>query len=98
MYETTNTDGYIEHISKYNKYYNVFIKFEKDADKKTISFKLGKKERTLELVEDTEYVAKVFDYKRKIKCVSAEDLEKHCFDEFWNPMMIELGRRILGIA
>lgn len=93
-YETENVEGYVEHVSKYNPYHKVYIKLDKEN--KTISFKLGKMERTLELMEGTEFVSKPY-YKKGLKIVSVNDLEKHIQDEFWNPRMVNIGHLVLGI-
>ncbi|HCL4480047.1 TPA: hypothetical protein N2D99_002114 [Clostridium botulinum] len=31
-----------------------------------------------------------------IKCVSANDLEEHIRDGFWNPRIVKIGGKILG--
>ncbi|PLS19132.1 hypothetical protein CVD28_01620 [Bacillus sp. M6-12] len=93
-YPTENTEGFMEYISQYNPYYKVFIKL--DEEKKTITFKLGDKEKTLELIERTNYVSKPH-YKKYMKCVSVEDLKKHIDDKFWNPRMVDIGRIVLGL-
>lgn len=93
-YHTENVEGYLEHVSKYNPYYKVYIKLDKEN--RTISFKLGKQERTLQLMEGTEFVSKPY-YKKGLKVVSAENLEKHIQDEFWNPRMVNIGHTVLGI-
>lgn len=31
-----------------------------------------------------------------IKCVSANDLEEHIRDEFWNPRIVTIGRKVLS--
>ena len=93
-YPTENVEGYIEHVSKYNPYYRVYIKLDKEN--KTISFKLGKRERTLQLMEGTEFVSKPY-YKKGLKVVSANNLEEHINDEFWNPRMVNIGHLVLGI-
>lgn len=97
-YETHNTDGYMKYIDKLNKYNHIYIKIDKESTPKTISFKLGNKEKTLELIEEgfDGYVSKPYRQKY-MKCVSAEDLEKHCNDEFFNPRMVDIGRRVLKI-
>ncbi|WCK57270.1 hypothetical protein PP175_29200 (plasmid) [Aneurinibacillus sp. Ricciae_BoGa-3] len=93
-YETKDTEGYYEYVSKYNKYHKVYIKLDKEH--KTITFKLGDKCKTLELMEHTEFVHK--PYKRKyLKCVSAQNLESHMQDAFWNPIMVTVGKKVLGI-
>lgn len=95
-YETLDTEGYLEYISKYNPYYKIYIRLDKEN--KTIEFKLGDKYKKLELIEEgwDGYVSKPYRQKY-MKCVSAEDLEKHIHDEFWNPRMVEIGRRVLKI-
>ncbi|UOE58165.1 hypothetical protein [Cytobacillus oceanisediminis] len=91
-YETINTEGYVEHVSKYNPYHKVYIKLDKDN--KTIEFKLGDRHKKLELIESGEYVSKPH-YSKWLKVVSADDLEKHIGDEFWNPRMVHIGRTVL---
>lgn len=95
-YETTDTEGFMEYVSKYNPYYKIFIKLDKEA--KTIEFKLGNKSKVLELMEEgfNGYVSKPYKHKY-LRCVDVEDLEKHIFDEFWNPRMVEIGRKVLKI-
>jgi hypothetical protein len=95
-YETPDTEGYFEYKSKYNPYYNIFIRLDKEN--KTIEFKLGDKHKKLELIEEgfDGYVSKPHRGKY-MRCVSAEDLEKHIHDEFWNPRMVRIGRRVLNI-
>lgn len=93
IFQTAPSDGYYHAICKYNPNYDVFIKL--DHEKKNISFLLGSKEKTLELVEYSEFVSK--PSRNKMLCVSANDLERHIHDEFWNPRMINVGRRVLRI-
>lgn len=95
-HETKDTDGFIEHICKYNKYYKIYIKLDKEN--KTITFKLGDKIKKLELLEEgfEGYISK--PYKQKyLKCVSFDDLERHINDEFWNPRMVDIGRKVLKL-
>lgn len=92
-YETPDTEGYLEHICKYNKYYKVYIRLDKE--KKTIEFKLGDRYKKLELKENADYVSK--PSRNKMLCVSAEELEKFIHDRFWNPRMVRIGRLVLKI-
>lgn len=95
-YETSDIEGYIEYISKYNPYHKIYIRLKKDT--KTIEFKLGDKYKLLELMEEgfSGFVSK--PYKNKyLRCVSAESLEEHIQDKSWNPRMVEIGRKILKI-
>lgn len=95
-YDTPDTEGFLEHLSKYNPYYKIYIRLDKEN--KTIEFKLGDKYKKLELIEEgwNGYVSKPYRQKY-LKCTSAEDLEKHIHDEFWNPRMVDIGRRVLKI-
>lgn len=97
-YETSNVEGYIKYVDKTNKYNHIFIKIDKDSTPRTISFKLGDKEKTLELIEEgfDGYVSKPYRQKY-MKCVSAENLEEHCHDELFNPRMIMVGKKVLKI-
>lgn len=90
-YETPNVENFMEHVSKYNPYFKVFIKIDDEA--KTITFKLGDKEKTLTLLEEgfNGYVSKIFK-KNYMKCNSIKDLKEHILDEFWNPRMVMVGR------
>lgn len=94
VFNTKAPEGYYHSVCKYNRHLEVYIKIDKEA--KTISFLLGDKEKTLELVE---YSGFVYKFARgKMYCQSAEDLEKFMKDDFWNPAMIVVGRRVLKIA
>lgn len=94
VFHTKAPEGYYHSVSKYNRHLEVYIKIDKEQ--KTISFLLGDKEKTLELVE---YSGFVYKFARgKMYCQSAEDLERFMKDDFWNPAMIVLGRRVLKIA
>lgn len=97
-FETSDIDGYMKYVDKYNKYNHIYIKINKESIPKTISFKLGCKEKTLELVEEgyNGYVSKPYRQKY-MKCVSAESLERHCNDKLFNPRMINIGKKILKI-
>lgn len=95
-YETTGVDGFMNYVSKHNQYYNIFIKLDKEN--KTITFKLGDKEKTLELLEHgfDSYVSKPYRQKYMI-CDNANELEKHINDESWNPRMVSIGRKVLKL-
>jgi len=90
---TTAPEEYQRLVSKYNPHFDVYMKLDKE--KKTISFLLGDKEKTLALIEHTDFVSKPV-YK-EMYCVTADDLERHIHDEFWNPRMITIGRHVLRI-
>lgn len=98
-YETNDVPaGYVEYVDKYNPYHNIFIKVDHDA--KEISFMVGAYKKTLILIEEgfskNSYVSKPFR-QTHMKCVSSEDLERHCKDEFFNPRMIDIGRKVLKL-
>ncbi|WP_121616607.1 hypothetical protein [Virgibacillus halodenitrificans] len=95
-FETPNTEGYLEYVSKYNPYYKIYIRLNKKS--KTIEFKLGDKYKKLGLIEEGSngYVSKPYRQKY-MKCDSAEELEKHIHDDWWKPRMVDIGRRVLKI-
>jgi hypothetical protein len=92
-YETKDTEGFEEHTNKFEKAHNVFIKL--DRENKLITFKLAEKEKTMQILERTDYVCN--PYKGKyIRCVDIDGIVKHMKDEFFNPYMVKLGRKVLG--
>ncbi len=94
VFHTKAPEGYYHSVCKYNRHLEVYIKIDKEQ--KTISFLLGDQEKTVGLVE---YSGFVYKFARgKMYCQSAEDLEKFMKDDFWNPAMIVVGRRVLKIA
>ncbi|MEG0380915.1 MAG: hypothetical protein RR603_04360 [Kurthia sp.] len=98
-YETNDVPaGYVEYVDQYNPYHNIFIRVDHDAEE--ISFMVGAYKKTLTLIEEgfskKSYVSKPFR-QTHMKCVSSEDLERHCNDEFFNPRMIEIGRKVLKL-
>jgi len=92
-YITEDIQNYTKHDCKYNPSYYVYIKMDKDYN--TISFKLGNKEKTLNLIYNTEFVSK--PVKNELWCSDFERLKKDIEDDFWNPRMIDLGRKVLKI-
>ena len=90
---TSAPEDYYHSVCKYNANLDVYIKLDKV--KKTISFLLGDTEKTLALEEYSGFVSKPSG--KRLMCVTADDLERHILDEFWNPRMIRIGRYILHI-
>lgn len=71
------------------------IQFKIDHAKKTISFYLGGKERTVTLVEHSGYCWK--PGRAQIFCMDASHLEQNLLDPFWSQIALQIGRRVLGI-
>ena len=99
FYETNDVPaGYVEYVDKYKPYHNIFIRV--DHDEKEISFMVGSYKKTLTLIEEgfskKSYVSKPYR-QTHMKCVNSKDLERHCNDEFFNPRMIEIGRKVLKL-
>jgi hypothetical protein len=93
IYFTDNTNGYLKYESKSNPLYHVYIKLDQDNDK--ISFKLGNREKTLNLVYHSGYVSNpVGD---DLLCMDFDGLKKDIYNDFLNPRMAKIGRHILKI-
>lgn len=96
FYETNNVQDYFEYVNSHNPYHNVFIKLDKEN--KIISFKLGNKSKTLQIIEEgiNGFVSKIYRQKY-MKCNNINDLEEHIKDPFWNPRMVSIGRKALKL-
>ncbi|MGH1286329.1 hypothetical protein [Bacillus toyonensis] len=68
-----------------------------DTDVKTITFKLGKKQLTLDRQCQQDFVMKPH-YKKWIKTDTIPSFQKHLADSFWADKNIAIGRRLLGLA
>lgn len=94
-YETLQTEGYEEISCLKNPYYNLFYKIDTVAE--TITFKLAKKQLTLGIQSQQDFVIKPH-YKKWIKTDTIPSLQKHLADSFWADKNIAIGRRLLGLA
>ena len=90
---TTGVDEYQKLSDDTNGNCHVFVKL--DAEAKTISFKLGNMEKTMQIVERTCFVSKVVG--EKLYCVSCENLSKHMADRLQNPRFILIARTLLDV-
>lgn len=102
-YKTDNTEGFINYFPPSKPYFNVFIKMDdSNEEEKTITFKLGDKEKKLILIEEgyNGYISR--PYKKKyMKCVSFNNLKRYIEEdsekELHNGRMSYIGRKILNI-
>lgn len=90
---TPNADSFVHCICKYNPHFDVYYRF--DHEKKCVTFALGKLRKEVRLIEYTEWTRKIV--KGTILCSTSKDLEAHFEDEFWNPIAVRYGRKLLGI-
>lgn len=88
-YETLDIEDYYECRCQYYPDYKVYIKLDKEN--KLITFKLGNKEKTLEIITGSEYVMKPYRMKY-LKCVSLSNLEKFIKDDFWRSRVLSISR------
>ena len=96
-YKTENVEDYIHVQSSHNKYYEVFIKINKDEKK--IHFKLGNKEKILDIIEENDinsYVMKPI-YTKRLKCVNIDNLLDFINDDFWTNHVLSISRKVLRI-
>lgn len=91
--ETADVDGFIHVHEKMNRHYDIFFKI--DHVEKKITFALGGHRKTLSVEEHTEWVWK--PTRTSILCIDSEKLERDFLDDFWNPIAVRIGRKVLGI-
>ncbi|WP_240416627.1 hypothetical protein [Paenibacillus periandrae] len=94
-YETPDCEGFEEYICKFNRYYNIFVKI--DRDEHIITFKLGDKTAHVKLVEHTEWTHKYVASKKQLLIKSIDSFNSFINDPFWNPSIVVIGRRILKL-
>lgn len=93
--ETKEIEGYTKCVSNVNKYFHIYMKINEND--KTVTFKLGDKEKTLTIIENTEYVSRPY-YSKYLKCVSIDDLKKQMRDgDSLEKRLCVIGRKILSI-
>ena len=96
-YKTENVEDYIHVQSPNNKYYEVFIKVDKENKK--IHFKLGNKEKILDIIEGNDinsYVMKPI-YSKQLKCVNIRHLIDFINDTFWTNHVLKISRKVLRV-
>lgn len=91
--ETIDVDGFTHVHEKRNPHYDIYFKF--DHDQKKITFALGEHSKTLSVEEHTEWAWK--PTRKSILCMNSEKLERDFLDDFWNPIAVRIGRKVLGI-
>lgn len=90
---TPGAEGYTYVCSKFNPYHNIY--FRLDWEKKTVTFALGNNKKEVPIVENSGYCWR--PTRAGLQCMSIEMLERDFLDEFWNPIAVTIGRKILGI-
>lgn len=90
---TPGAEHYTHVVDKCNSYYDIF--FRLDRARKTITFALGNMKKEIPVVEGTEWCWK--PTRKGILCQNIDRLEKNFLDPFWNPIAVDVGRKVLGI-
>jgi len=90
---TEDIGGFTHVHEKGNPHYDIYFKF--NHEEKTVTFALGGKRKTIPVKEHTEWSWK--PTRNGILCMDSEKLERDFLDEFWNPIAVSIGRKVLGI-
>lgn len=88
-----DAERYIHVVDKSNPYYDVY--FHLDREHKTITFALGLMKKEVPVVEGTDWCRK--PTRKGILCQDIGRLEKNFLDPFWNPIAVNVGRKVLRI-
>lgn len=88
-----DAERYTHVVDKGNPWYDIY--FRLDRAKKTITFALGLMKKEVPVVEGTEWCWK--PTRQGILCQDIDRLEKHFLDPFWNPIAVNVGRKVLGV-
>lgn len=90
---TPAIEGYLHVAGVKDPYYEMY--FFIDHVGKTITFALAGRKKTLPLEEYSGWVWKLT--KKEFLCQTSKNLEDHMLSPLWNPIIVMLGRRALGI-
>lgn len=90
---TPDAEHYTHVVDKNNPYHDIF--FCLDRERKTITFALGCMKKEIPVVEGTNWCWK--PTRKGVLCQSIDRLEKNFLTPFWNPIAVDVGRKVLGI-
>lgn len=91
--ETPGVESYTHVMDKGNPYYDIF--YHLDKERKTITFALGDMKKESPVVEHSGWCWK--PTAKGLLCSDIDQLERDFLDPFWNPIAVDVGRRLLGI-
>lgn len=88
-----DAERYTHVVDKGNPWYDIY--FRLNRAQKTVTFALGLMKKEVPVVEGTEWCWK--PTRKGILCQDIDRLEKNFLDPFWNPIAVNVGRKVLGI-
>jgi len=90
---TPDAEQYTHVQDKTNPYYDIYFRLDKES--KTITFALGNKKKELPVVEHSGWSWK--PTATRLLCMDIDKLERDFLDPFWNPIAVDVGRKVLNI-
>ncbi len=90
---TPEAEQYVHVQDKRNPYYDIY--FRLDKKRKTITFALGGRKKELPVIEHSGWCWK--PTKKGLFCSDMDALERDFLDPFWNPIAVDIGRKVLNI-
>lgn len=90
---TPEAESFIHVVDKGNPYYDIF--FRLDKERKKITFALGSMKKELPVIEYSGWCWKPTE--KGLLCTNIDKLEKDFLDPFWNPIAVDVGRKVLKI-
>ncbi len=91
--ETPEPESYTHVADKGNPYYDIF--FRLDRERKTITFALGDMKKEIPVIEHSGWCWK--PSAKGLLCSDIDHLEQDFLDPFWNPIAVDIGRKVLDI-
>ena len=90
---TPGAERYTHVQDKGNPYYDIY--FRLDRERKTIIFALGNKLKEVPVIEHTEWSWQ--PTREGLLCQDIDRLEQYFLDPHWNPIAVDIGRKVLKI-
>lgn len=90
---TPEAGNYIHVADKGNPHYDIF--FRLDRERKTITFALGGMEKEIPVIEHSGWCWR--PAADGLLCSDIDKLEKDFLDPFWNPIAVDVGRKVLDV-
>lgn len=91
--ETPGVESYTHVVDKGNPHYDIFFRLNKERE--TITFALGNMKKEIPVIEHSGWCWK--PTAKGLLCSDVDKLEKDFLDPFWNPIAVDVGRKVLNI-
>lgn len=90
---TPDAEQYTHVQGKSNPYYDIYFRLNRES--KTITFALGGRKKELPVIEHSSWCWK--PTATRLLCMDIDKLERDFLDPFWNPIAVDVGRKVLNI-